>query len=71
MASDATTDSPDAPRATGLAQRYAQALLDLADRRLYAAKHAGRARSVWSEDEVLAAYALFPTPREATRSRGP
>ena len=31
--------------------------LDLADRRLYAAKHAGRARSVWSEDEVLAAYA--------------
>ncbi|AXG99485.1 GGDEF domain-containing protein [Deinococcus wulumuqiensis] len=47
------------------------ALLDLADRRLYAAKHAGRARSVWSEDEVLAAYALFPTPREATRSRGP
>lgn len=44
------------------------ALLELADRRLYAAKHAGRARSVWSEDEVLAAYALSHAPRSATRS---
>ena len=44
------------------------ALLDLADRRLYAAKHAGRARAVWSEDELLAAYALAPTPAGATRS---
>ncbi|MFC0410780.1 F0F1 ATP synthase subunit delta [Roseomonas elaeocarpi] len=73
MASDATTVSPDAPRATGLAQRYAQALLDLANERRTVDKVAADMETLlalWRDDDTFRAFVSDPRLDAASQMKG-
>ncbi|MFT8243645.1 F0F1 ATP synthase subunit delta [Roseomonas sp. BN140053] len=63
MASEATTVSPDAPAPTGLAQRYAQALLDLARERKQVdavAADMDTLFALWRDDASFQAFVSDP-----------
>ena len=73
MASDATTVSPDAPRATGLAQRYAQALLDLARERRSVDQVAAdmeALQALWRDDAPFRAFVSDPRLDAAQQQKG-
>ena len=73
MASDATTVSPDAPRATGLAQRYAQALLDLARERRsvdQVASDMEALQALWRDDAPFRAFVSDPRLDAAQQRKG-
>jgi len=73
VASEATNVSPDAPRATGLAQRYARALLDLAQERQSVdavAADIGRLAALWRDDDSFRAFVADPRPDSAAQRRG-
>ena len=73
MASDATTVSPDAPRATGLAQRYAQALLDLAREHRSVDQVAAdmeTLQALWRDDAPFRAFVSDPRLDAAQQQKG-
>ncbi len=73
MASDATTISPDAPGTSGLAQRYARALLDLARERRSVdgtAADVDRLLALWRDDETFRAFVADPRLDVVSQNRG-
>lgn len=73
MASDAPTISPDAPATSGLAQRYARALLDLARERRSvdaAAADVDKLFALWRDDETFRAFVSDPRLDVAAQQRG-
>ena len=80
MASEATTVSPDAPRATllagpaaGLARRYAQALLDLARERKEVDRIASDVEALlalWRDDAPFRAFIADPRLDSAQQRKG-
>ena len=73
MASDAPTLSLDAPAASGLAQRYARALLELSRERRSTdavAADVDRLLALWRDDETFRAFIADPRLDVAAQGKG-
>ena len=73
MASDAPTLSPDLPGTSGLAQRYARALLDLSRERRSTdavAADVDKLLALWRDDETFRAFVSDPRLDVAAQNRG-